>query len=1678
MKKYFNKKTLSIVLVLALVAGLFGGYAISKSNKSSASSKEASIKSKLIAERDRMHNSNLKMLTQARDNEVVRAIITLKAKSVADTNNISDYDSSLKSKEDKIISNQKDLVKKVEKLTGKKVVNQTGYLVNSFSIDATRAQMRKIAKLDGVDTVYEASTYKTTMATAVDEGNVRSVWESKNYGYTGEGVVVSIIDTGVNYKHQDMVLDKGVKNKFTKAQWKKKIELLGYGEYYTEKVPFGYNYADRKEDCISANKDHGYHVAGIVSSNGKITGVAKNSQVLGMKVFSDSTEGAYTDDIVKAIEDSVKLGADIINMSLGAPKGVVTDGDYEQVAVDNATRDGVICCIAAGNEGTSTSINGDDTNQMEMADVSTVGTPGVSKTAITVASADNIVSTKMSTMNAKINGSEETFEYFDFVGHGFDMASTDMVSVGVAVDGARKITFNPSDVKGKVAVVMRGTSTFNDKMYRLSKAGAKGIILVDYTDVISTNLSCNDWYGVPVIVVSKTTGDMLNKAIETGATFETISTAVKNEKLDVRMSSFSSWGTTNEIDIKPEISAPGGNILAPVDGEDKYATLSGTSMATPFVAGSEAIMVNAIKAKKLNLKGENLVRFMKNSLINTADCITNPDTKLPYSVRKQGAGMVDVYGAVENNVVATVNNEAKVELREVKNGQTFEIKLTNYGKKVASYTLNPTQLYVDYTENDFEKGKYTYGIKPVKGAYIKYSAKAIKVPANGSVTVKAKVVIPSTYEKQHFVEGFISFVGNKVQNLGMPVLGFYGNWGEETIVDKSIYEIENAKYNGENNALGLSSATGLVGYANGELDDYLGRQYSKEEVANSTDVNETEAANKLNVSDKARISRAAVTAGLVDKDLPNIEEAIDVEVGEEAELAVISDGDYGLYRLTTKEKTGCKIYVDSELAPGVIIYDKNMNVVYSDIIDNVYDRDKIAEFSMKRNSQYYVKIYVDNAEIGLYNVKFEKSNYYESEDLSKVEVETTKTKVTRVKAGAVTKVKNTGDNAQTLLFEPKKDGYYKFTINTDSFMDYSMYEFTKNTFGKAKYVQTITEGSGFSKIEFEAELKANSKYAIDLYTDEEFIITNIYATVSVEESDGSSNVKLTSSFDGNTNAFSPNGDGVRDGVAPYITQIRDASEIKVKVLDSNKKTIRTLSTYTDAYKLGLGYFAIGYSAMEMYNSVANEILNWDGKLYNNKTKKYDVAKDGQYYIQLESKANENTLPQIVTMPVKIDTVAPTVEKYNLTKNGEDTILSFTTKDDQALSPYYYLYIQQKVSDEDGSESAINETFSKYYANTQQNANGEYEINLGKVRNAEVYLMVEDAASNLGLQKVIVNENTVVEEDTKDTEDVENTEDNDNNPTKEIASPTIELIESSLNGTVKKYPEQESVVALLNKNASKDMNFKFKVADADTKMEDLVVIYEDVSGNFQVVTPSEDGIVMVPVKCESRVNELQVSVLDADGNDALAQVYIYDYTKAEEFKSLCITYELNLYADFEEQRITKDMLNKDGTFTLTGKTGTNPDMFTINGERVCVSPTDYSFKHEIKINKGITRLNIVLEKDGIKLDTYTNVYYDNINIKLNDKLKADAKGVINTNKNTINLAGTISSYITIGLIDVNGENIHMGGDLISASLDKPLTKNFSTNVKLKKGVNKITLNVSNLVGQSVEKEIVVKYTPSK
>ena len=148
--------------------------------------------------------------------------------------------------------------------------------------------------------------------------------------------------------HQDLKLSKNTGVQLEKQEADQKIKNLGYGKYFSAKVPFGHNYADESEDVVDQSSVmHGQHVAGIAAANGVVKGVTPEAQLLAMKVFSNNdSQSCMSDDIIAAIEDSVVLGADVINMSLGSDAGNSDASDPEQLAIQAASDAGVLCVLS------------------------------------------------------------------------------------------------------------------------------------------------------------------------------------------------------------------------------------------------------------------------------------------------------------------------------------------------------------------------------------------------------------------------------------------------------------------------------------------------------------------------------------------------------------------------------------------------------------------------------------------------------------------------------------------------------------------------------------------------------------------------------------------------------------------------------------------------------------------------------------------------------------------------------------------------------------------------------------------------------------------------------------------------------------------------------------------------------------------------------------------------------------------------------------------------------------------------------------------------------------------------------------------------------------------------------------------------------------------------------------
>ncbi|XJZ60556.1 S8 family serine peptidase [Lactobacillus delbrueckii subsp. bulgaricus] len=740
---------------------------------------------------------------------------------------------------DQVKDGQEKVIKKVEEITGNKVRRQFGYLVNAFSIDMDLDDIDKVKDLPQVKNVTPVKVYHPTDESADQMAQVQDVWQEQKL--KGEGMVISIIDTGIDSSHQDLKLDSGVSTALSKSEVESDKSKLGHGKYYTEKVPYGYNYADKNDQIVDngCGEMHGQHVAGIAGANGQVKGVAPDAQLLAMKVFSNNAKnsGAYDDDIISAIEDSVKLGADVINMSLGSVSSDVDPSDPQQQAVAKASEAGVINVISAGNSGVAGSTaDGNPVNNTGTSELSTVGTPGVTPDALTVASAEN---SKVTTdtvkdelggvtfsSNSELKGAAQVTTQLE---SNYSVLTKKLKLVDMGLGGADDYTAEKkAEVKGQLAVVERGSYTFSAKVANAKAAGAAGIVIYNNNDDGLLSMSLDD-KTFPTLGMSKADGEVLAKAAKEGKSIKLkFGTALIDNSSAGKMSDFTSWGPTPDLDFKPEITAPGGKIYS-LANDNKYQQMSGTSMASPFVAGSEALILQGIKKQGLNLSGEELVQFAKNSAMNTSHPVYDTEhTKEIISPRRQGSGEINVKDAINNTVeVKAANGNGAAALKEIGRQTTFKVTLTNHGKKAQTYAVD--NYGGPYTQATEAKSGEIYDTKIVKGQLTTETPKVTVQPGE-SVDVSFTLTLPYSFQRQNFVEGYVGFEAEDqaTPNLVLPYMGFFGSYSQASVSAPMLYE-------GGNSNL-INTIHSLVGVMFSNNKDILGRTgYEGDDYSKYTD---------------------------------------------------------------------------------------------------------------------------------------------------------------------------------------------------------------------------------------------------------------------------------------------------------------------------------------------------------------------------------------------------------------------------------------------------------------------------------------------------------------------------------------------------------------------------------------------------------------------------------------------------------------------------------------------------------------------------------------------------------------------------------------------------------------------------------------------------------------------------
>lgn len=663
------------------------------------------------------------------------------------------------------------------------VNRQLGYLVNAFEATLPENKIQALQNEPEVASVAKERVYYPLENTARTLEGVTQAFERKHKDLDGRGMLVAIVDTGIDVTQPDMKLTNDSK---LKMQPRGK-DLCGSTEF-TEKVPDGYNFADENCNVKDAGKEqHGMHVAGIVAANGKIKGVAPNAQLLAMKVFSNDPDkhGADDADIAAAVEASVKLGADIINMSLGSDNGMSGMSSVTGLALKHAREAGILPVISAGNSGLNFSASGTTDDAFGKWDDGTLGSPAAFNEAFSIASVENkVITASKATYYA--NNKSKDFVYSIATGSA-DGGKHEIVYAGLGrtPDNGGADDFNGVDCNGKYVLIQRGEISFKDKFNNAIAKGAAGVIIYNNKpDDLFIGMGGLEKVKIFGASIPMSVGEEIKTAIENAkkdnkkveVSFSNGNTEIPNPS-SLHPSTFTSWGPTPELDFKPHIAGIGGNVWSTQNGENNYIGMSGTSMAAPNVSGLSALVMQSYKNRFPHLSAKALATRVEQALMNTAQVLKNDDG-VPYAPRQIGAGLAQVDKAVDTNVIATVDDtdNAYAQLRQVNGPRTINVKLHNIGNSDAQFDIPDNQV-INESNNAGEKTVTSFSNESLTTL-----SKHVRVAPGKTETVKF-TLNPKT-NGDHYVEGYIGFESTTEgqPNLTVPYLGFVGDWNKEPII--------------------------------------------------------------------------------------------------------------------------------------------------------------------------------------------------------------------------------------------------------------------------------------------------------------------------------------------------------------------------------------------------------------------------------------------------------------------------------------------------------------------------------------------------------------------------------------------------------------------------------------------------------------------------------------------------------------------------------------------------------------------------------------------------------------------------------------------------------------------------------------------------------------------------------
>ncbi|MFN6971824.1 MAG: S8 family serine peptidase, partial [Rheinheimera sp.] len=540
-------------------------------------------------------------------------------------------------------------------------------LFNGFSVEIKPSERAKLMQIDGVKAIYPVEVIQAPTADILNTGIIGDMSTAlamtgadvaqNSLGLDGSGIKVAVMDTGIDIDHPDFG-GSGVN---------------GSTSFPTARVQFGYDFVGDafNADSTSAtynpvttpdnNPDdcggHGTHVAGIVGANGTVKGVAPAVTFGAYRVFG--CNGSTTADVmIAAMEQAYADGMHVLNMSIGS---AFQWPQYPTAqAADRLVSKGMVVVASIGNSGAS--------------GLYSAGAPGLGKDVIGVASFDN---SHVLQSVATVNGEDVGYAPMTFSPPIPTTGGGAVVNVGLACSALPE-----NSLTGKIALAERGVCAFGVKAANAINAGAESVLVSNnVAGPLNGTLGAAIPNGKPVVGISLADGNKIRAMAEPVLSW-TNRTGSFPSPTGGLISSFSSYGLSPDLALKPDIGAPGGAIYSTYPLEiGAFATLGGTSMSSPHVAGSVALLLQA--------KPNTAPMAVRDVLQNSADPKNwqgNPGLGFLDQVHRQGAGMLDIAGSV---LATTLVTPGKIATGEGEAGPfTQRLTISNSGAEAVTYNMS------------------------------------------------------------------------------------------------------------------------------------------------------------------------------------------------------------------------------------------------------------------------------------------------------------------------------------------------------------------------------------------------------------------------------------------------------------------------------------------------------------------------------------------------------------------------------------------------------------------------------------------------------------------------------------------------------------------------------------------------------------------------------------------------------------------------------------------------------------------------------------------------------------------------------------------------------------------------------------------------------------------------------